>query len=64
MATEMMSFEQIFDALRRENQSRLDEHRTMIVQLEMYVAHLKARIATLKAMKAMKKALESLMKVA
>lgn len=64
MATEMMSFEQIFDALRRENQSRLDEHRTMIVQLEMYVAHLKARIATLKVMKAMKAALKSLMKVA
>lgn len=64
MATEMMSFEQIFDALRRENQSRVDEHRTMIVQLEMYVAHLKARIATLKAMKAMKAALKSLMEVA
>lgn len=64
MATEMMSFEQIFDALRRENQSRISEHRTMIVQLEMYVAHLKERIATLKAMKAMKAALKSLMKVA
>lgn len=63
MATEMMSFEQIFDALRRENQSRVSEHRTMIVQLEIYVAHLKATIAALKASKAMK-ALKSLMEVA
>lgn len=62
---DFMSFEFIFDALKRENQTKIDDVNFQIAQLERYIQMLKQQIAMLKALiEAMKQAQQALMAVA